>query len=116
MFTNETELNAARSKGDLDQVYRRLVELGWHQLRVSVSIGGQSYALVDPTDKRDVIHEAACSLVVQLKKNPTKRVDFWHVNMRYALRDALKRRHIEANPDTLSLDKLQETGEYAHEF
>jgi len=116
MFTNEQELNDARSSGDLDQVYRRLVELGRYQLRGSVSIGGQRYSVADPTDKRDVIHEAACSLVVQIKKNPGKRIDVWSVNMRYALKNALHRRHYDANPDTLSLDKLQETGEYAHEF
>ena len=116
MFTNEPELNESRRIGDLDQVYRRLVELGWHQLRVSVSIGGQSYSLLDPADKRDVVHEAACSLVVQIKKNPAKRIDFWHVNMRYALMGALKRRHLEANPDTIPLDNLQETGGHAHEF
>lgn len=116
MFTNEQELNDARSSGDLDQVYRRLVELGWHQLRGSVSIGGQRYYVAEPTDKRDVIHEAACVLVIQIKTNPQKRIDFWHVHMRYAMRDALKHRHIEANPTTLSLDAIRETGEYAHEF
>jgi len=116
MFTNEDELSLARNSGDLDQVYRRLVELGGHQLRGGVSIGGQRYSVSDPTDKRDVIHEAACILVVQIKKNTNKRIDFWHVHMRYAMRDALKHRHIEANPTTLSLDAMQETGEFAHEF
>lgn len=90
---NEQELNEARANWDLDRVYRCLVAVGVHQLRSGVlSLGSTSYRVSDPTDKRDVIHEAACSLVIQLKLNPSKSIQVWHVNMRYALKDAIRAR------------------------
>jgi hypothetical protein len=94
MFNNENELNTARAAENMDALYRGLVELGGYQLRSgNVRIGGFGYRVTDPIDKRDIIHEAACSLVIQIKAKPTKEIQLWSINMRYALKDSLKSRH-----------------------
>lgn len=115
MFINEDELSAARNSGDLDQVYRRLVELGNHQLRGGyVRVPGCRWEVL-VQDRRDVIHEAACSIVIQIKMNSAKRIDHWHTNMRFALSSAIRRRRNYGKPLEMSLDEIRE-GALAHEF
>jgi len=90
---HEQELSEARANWDLDRMYRCLIAIGMHQLRCDILyVGSAKYRVSNPDDKQDVIHEAACSLIIQLKLNPSKVIKVWHVNMRYAIKDVLRAR------------------------